>query len=395
MKNFLIGLLSICALTTQAQDKFTINGTLAGKADGSKVYLVYTDYVNNTPVDTVVVKKGKFQFKGAVETPAMYKIIIDRTPKGESSSEKYWKVMDFYLENSSITFEADVDNMYSYYRKANQKPAIIKGSKTEDELTAFKDYLKDKRAEVAVLDKEYMERYHLPTIDGIYNTEEGIRLTKAMQPIEKEIKAMTMDFIRKNPKSVIAYDQARINFLGMFVELTESEIDELVAAVKEGWEGTPRYTSFIELADKARRTALNSKYQDFELVTPEGNKAKISSLVPQGEYCMLEFWASWCGPCRGEIPHLVKINEKYKDSGFKIISISIDEKDEHWKKAMTEEKMTWTQLNDPHGFNGDISKAYNIQGIPFAILLDPEGRIVDFNMRGAKLDAALQDIYGY
>lgn len=181
----------------------------------------------------------------------------------------------------------------------------------------------------------------------------------------------------------------------MFVEITVEEIDELIALVKKGWEGTLRYIEFVEMAEKAKKTALYSTYQDFELLTPEGNKVRLSSLVPQGQYCMLEFWASWCGPCRGEIPHLAKVNEKYKDSGFKIISISIDEKEHHWKKAMEQEKMIWAQLNDPNGFDGEIAKAYNILGIPFAILLDPDGRIVDFNMRGAKLDAALLDIYKF
>ena len=122
MKNILIALLLLCAWGSQAQDKFTINGSLKGSLDGQEVYLIYTYYVENTPIDTTVIKDGKFFFTGRLDYPAMHKIIIDRTPEGEESSERYWSAMDFYLENSPITFEADLDSLYTYYRKANQKP---------------------------------------------------------------------------------------------------------------------------------------------------------------------------------------------------------------------------------------------------------------------------------
>ena len=109
---------------------------------------------------------------------------------------------------------------------------------------------------------------------------------------------------------------------------------------------------------------------------------------------MLEFWASWCGPCRGEIPHLREVNKHYKDKGFTIVSISIDEKEQAWKKAMKEEGMVWPQLNDRGGFKGESVKAYNISGVPYCLLLDKEGKIIKVGLRGASLDAALEDIYG-
>lgn len=395
MKNIITGALLLLSTFGFAQEKYTIDGTVRGKANGNKVYLYKNNYDQDVLMDSTVIKNGKFQFKGSVQSPMYYRLVIDRTPKGESSSEKYWTSSSFYLENSPITFDSNIDSLTTYYYKPNKQAAVIKGSKTEDESIAFKESIKELRAQVRELDKEYMEKYHLPTMEGVYNTEDGIRIIKAMEPVEKAIKAKQMDYIRNNPQSIVAYDMAKINFLGMFNELTEQEINDLQAVVKKGWDGTERYAKFMELSEPAKKTALFTKYQDFTLVDTLGNKVAISSLVPKDGYCMLEFWASWCGPCRGEIPHLVKINEKYKDAGFKIISISIDEKDAHWRKAMKEENMTWDQLNDPNGFDGEISKAYNILGIPFAILLDSNGRIVDFNMRGAKLDAALLDIYGY
>lgn len=395
MKKLITAALLLCSVATIAQDKYTINGAIEGKADGNKVYLYKNDYAEDVKVDSTVIKKGKFKFTGSVASPMYYRVVIDRTPKGKDVSARNWTSTHFYLENSLITFEAHIDSMSTYYYNPKKKPATVKGSKTEEEFNAYKASLKDLRTQATALDKEYSEKYHLPTFEGIFNTEEGIRISKAQQKVDKAIRATTFDYIRNNPKSVVAYDLAKIYFLNMFVELTEAEITDLEGMIKTGWDGTERYANFLAMAEKAKKTALHTKYQDFELLTPEGEKVKISSLLPKGQYCMLEFWASWCGPCRGEIPHLAKIHQKYKDAGFKIISISIDEKDSQWRKAMKEEKMVWSQLNDPNGFEGEIAKAYNILGIPFAILLDPEGRIVDFNMRGAKLDAALLDIYKF
>lgn len=271
---------------------------------------------------------------------------------------------------------------------------MITGSKSQDILEEFSATIADLRAESQRLDSSYLQDYHLPALDGVFHTERGIELIQKQEAVHKKIKKATWDFYRAHPESPVVYDRAMYNFMGMYVELTEEEIDDLVSIIEQGWKDTPKMDAFRKAAEKAKRTAVGTLYQDFELLTPEGESVMLSDYIQEGEYVMLEFWASWCGPCRGEIPHLRDVYENYKDKGFKIISISIDEQDKDWKQAMKEEKMVWTQLNDPKGFQGEISQAYNILGIPYALLLDKEGRIFKFGMRGATLDAALQELYG-
>lgn len=144
-------------------------------------------------------------------------------------------------------------------------------------------------------------------------------------------------------------------------------------------------------AEMAKHTAIGNHYIDGTVVTPEGKQVKLSSLIKKGEYTMLEFWASWCRPCRQEIPHLKKVHEKYKD--FNIISISVDERDADWKKAMAKEGMTWTQVRNPEGFGGMVMGEYGINGIPACLILDKDGNFYKTNMRGAYLDAFLFDYY--
>ena len=119
---------------------------------------------------------------------------------------------------------------------------------------------------------------------------------------------------------------------------------------------------------------------------------KLSSYIPEGKIAMLEFWASWCGPCRAEIPHLKHIHKKYPE--FDIISVSVDDNDQEWKKAVKEEKMDWTQLRDVSMMNGNAMNLYGVMGVPCCIILDEQGRFFKTDMRGPYLDAFLRDYYG-
>ena len=119
----------------------------------------------------------------------------------------------------------------------------------------------------------------------------------------------------------------------------------------------------------------------------------LSQYVPKGKVVKLEFWASLCGPCRAEIPHLKHLNETKADQ-FSIVSISLDENLASWKKAMKEEGMIWTQLVDDKGFEGEIAQAYNIFGIPHSLVLDEEGRIRKVGLRGAYIDACIEEMAG-
>lgn len=391
--------LSLCILCIVAcqpkQEGFTITGTLQGDAEGGRVLLQNTNEYPPVTLDSTVVKDGKFILKGKVDAPAFYSILIDiNEPNAENPDyrNKFLK-SNLYVENSNITFEGDVATLPSYYWNPDRKgKAVIKGSATQDLYEKYLSSIQELRTQLGELGMQYSNEYIIPQDKGEDVTARGIEIVKQENKLQKELQDISIKFIKENAASVVAFDQLSYKLTGMEVPYTVEQIDEMLSWVEGPWAGTKQLEELKTAAAKAKKMAIGQKFIDAEFVNPKGEKVMLSSLVPKDKYVMLEFWASWCGPCRGEIPHLVKVHKKYPD--FEIISISIDEKDADWQKAMKEEGMVWKQLRNPGGFKGVIQDEYNIQGVPTCIILDKEGRHYKTDMRGAYLDEFLLETYG-
>ena len=391
-------LATLCGLSFMAcqpkYDGYTIRGDMKGNSDGMKVMLQNIAVYPPVNTDSAVIQKGKFLLKGKVAQPGMYKLIIEKTADGDQFN---WLASRFYLENSDISFKGHVDSLKTFFwsDETFRKDPVITGSATQDLYQQYQKETATVNKKYGTLNEKYLEVYHRPAIDGIFNTTEGVRLAKEMDQLSKERDILRWKFIEKHPGSIVGYDQAKELLSGMYINLTVQQIDRLTDLITQAWAGKPEMTApFKEAAEKARPIALGQKYQNIELINPEGKMIKLSEYVPQGKYVMLEFWASWCGPCRAEIPHLKHVYKNYKNKGFEIVSISIDQNKADWDKAMKEEGMAWKQLCDHGGFEGPVTQKYKLIGVPTCILLDKEGRIFKTGMRGANLDAVLEDLYG-
>ncbi|WP_430809641.1 MULTISPECIES: redoxin domain-containing protein [unclassified Carboxylicivirga] len=386
----LVAVLPAC----QLNKGYKVNGTLHGDVENARIYLQKNDYVSQSIVDSAVVSNGQFTLSGEVDYPGLYTLIVDRTPEGEASNPKYKNKASFYLENSDISFEANINTMAGFYYNPKRKtePAIIKGSQAQALKEEYSAIAKPFNEKLRKLNQRYMAEYLSPYFDkGIENTAVGIEIARQENALNKQLRDVKLKFIRENTQSIVALDYVSYFFTGMYVDFTVEEIDEMVSWMEKDWQGTPLFTRLKEQAEAAKRVALGEEFKDIELLNREGELVKLSSLIEPGKFNMLEFWASWCGPCRGEIPHLKRVHEECKDKGFNIISISVDSKDKDWQKAMEEEGMVWKQLRDPKGMNGEVKAVYNVLGVPTCIVLDKENRIYKTNMRGAYLDAFLEE----
>ena len=139
---------------------------------------------------------------------------------------------------------------------------------------------------------------------------------------------------------------------------------------------------------------VGDQYLDIEMLDKESKEIRLSDVIKPGKYTLLEIWASWCGPCRGDIPHLKDAYSAYHAKGFDIVSVSIDADKGQWKKALENEQMPWLQACDKgEGLDGFIVKKYGISGVQSSFLIDPQGKIVLTNARGGWLDTKLKELF--
>lgn len=379
---------------------YTLDGVLTGGEAPTGMAYLQRQMPDGQMVstDSATITDGKFSLKGHVDRPQMYTLRIDlRTDPTESVRGKVF-ASHFYLENSPITFEGNLKTLPGVFYDPERplEAPVIKGSATEDFYARFRADIKPVSDSLAVIDRRYWEEYTAPMMNDKEHkhdyTEVGVALVKEEARWRKELQEKTLAFIRENPSSVVAFDQLVALFSDFTVNYSGKQIDEMRSWVADAWTGTPQLAALDSIVSRIKPVALGEKYADIDVQTPDGKTVKLSSLIPEGKYVMLEFWASWCGPCRAEIPHLVRVHEKYKD--FNIVSVSVDEKEADWQKAMKEERMTWTQARITGGIMGEEVKKFNITGIPMCMVLDGEGRFYRTNTRGAYLDAFLMELYG-
>ncbi|WP_291862356.1 redoxin domain-containing protein [Marinilabilia sp.] len=344
-------------------DQYKVSGTVEGVSEGQAV-LQKIEAQGPAAIDTAEIVDGAFTFTGSVEYPELHLIYIDDNQVPVA----------FFLENANIKINADVENM---------QDAEVSGSEVNDIFKAFNDSVPaNDRAQS--LQQEFMAARQ----SG--DQEKMQQLAAEYQGIMQEQQQYYRDFVMANTDNVVGAFLA-MNMAGS-MELTE--LEELVASLKESNPGHP-YVLEIEgmlepmQKQKAAEGAIEEgkKAPAFTLTDKDGNEVSLESF--QGKYVFLDFWASWCSPCRQESPNMVKAYEKFGGENFEIVGVSIDKTAEPWLKAVEEDNMTWTLLHDPQG---DVANIYGVKSIPFTLLLDKEGVIIGKNLRGEQLQTKLEEL---
>ncbi len=376
MKNsFLFAILLLpCMLFGQTAVKFNINGNVGKLTSVSKAYLVYQPGANRM-LDSADITDGKFKFTGEIIYPVGAFLIIDHLGVGFGHLDNSADVLNFYLEKGDINISSP-DSV---------SKAVITGSKiNEDNIKLiaqlrpiFDDAQKIKEQEKSISEAQKNS--------AEYQAKTAAKL-KQIQVAEKATLKM---FILANPDSYLSLLALR-SVGGPSPDPVE--LGELYGTLSQNLKDTETGKMLKQSIDELSSTAIGVAAPDFTEADVNGQPVKLSSF--KGKYVLIDFWASWCGPCRQENPNVVKTYNKYKNKNFTIIGVSLDRESgkEDWINAIKNDGLVWTQVSDLKFWQNEVALLYKITAIPSNFLIDPSGKIVAKNLRGVDLDKKLGEL---
>jgi peroxiredoxin len=372
-KLLLIAVAGIPAIVFAQDGKYTVTGTInTTYTSPAKVYLEHG--VNGKMVtDSVEVKDGKFQFDGTTgPNPQNAYLVLNK--KGTGPNTHDYKVI--YIEQGNIIVTS-ADSMLN---------ATSAGTKTNVDNERYNALMKQVNDDYDLLEAKQSVASKADKESEVYEKE----YNKAEKAIEQRESAINKKFILDNPDSYISLTVLQSFAYGADYADIAPLFDKLSPAVK----GTDAGKKFAELLPKIKGVALGATAPEFAEADTSGNIVNLSSF--RGKYVLIDFWASWCGPCRHENPNVVKAYNHYKGQKFTIIGVSLDRpgaKDK-WLKAIHKDGLTWTQVSDLKFWNSKTAGLYAVRGIPQNFLLDPNGKIIAKNLRGDDLEEKLEELFG-
>ncbi|WLD25039.1 TlpA disulfide reductase family protein [Flavobacterium dauae] len=380
MKKIFALAFTAAVLVSCNKDGYTINGEVKGFADGTKVYINKQDENGFTKIDSTVVKGGLFEFKNS-KTPEvdLYFVELDTTKMF---------MFPLVLEKGEIKFTFD---------KANQESTKITGTRNNDLMTSYNE-------EASKIQKEIMDFQNQNDAKFREAQQKGDQAT--MQALSNEMMNLQNKYVDQNKKFIGTNKDSYISLLlltqlAMSDALTTEEIKKYYNAFDASIKDTKKGKEFADNlkkieenekqhAAKQEKVAIGKKAPDFTANTPEGKAESLHKNL--GKVTLVDFWASWCGPCRKENPNVVALYNKYKAQGFKVIGVSLDKDKENWVKAIADDKLDWLQISNLKYWDDEIAKEYAVDAIPATFLLDANGTIVAKNLRGAELEAKVAEL---
>ncbi|MFC3197884.1 redoxin domain-containing protein [Parapedobacter deserti] len=360
--SIIFGWMLIFFAACTSNEEFTLDGQVHNKGNIRTVVL----YEGDRRLDSAFLnERGEFRIQRVASHPRLFTLGVGDT--------RYHLILQ---NGDRVSFAADLSKGSEAYE--------ITGSPLSAKIKAFAATIAEKERFQSELEASFAEESTGLDNAGLLNLRQQFQ--RKYREGMKQYTAAAVQFANEHDDLAGFYAMNTLD-----PELAEAEMIAYADRIAGRWDDNARVRQFLEEMARLKRLAIGQPAPDFESLTPHNQRVKLSDF--RGKYTLVDFWASWCVPCREENPNIVKQYHAYKDKGFTVLGVSLDGNPGSWMRAIKEDDLEWTQVSDLQQWGSEVVGLYRIKAIPTSYLLDPQGIIIAKNLRGPELGAFLKKTF--